>query len=270
MKITTVRPVTLIGVFLLVMLVGTASAAEESVCLQCHAGMEGHLSEPVQLWKSSVHAVNRVGCHDCHGGDPTDFALAMSPERGFIGVPDYEGVPAFCGRCHIGVKEDYDTSAHGQALESGGAQCVVCHGNHAIQQASLDLINEESCSRCHEYDRAAEIRTALSEVDSAITDLDREIGRLYRVGIATREMSGQLFAVRNDFHRLFHNVDVEAVQMQSAAFTKKLGAIGQQVEAIKFDLGQRKLAGGIVIALLVLAGILFLMLRHTFSSGEES
>ena len=266
----TVRCVVLIGLGLFVFAVGFSAAAEESVCLQCHAGMDGYLSEPVGLWKTSVHAENGVSCHDCHGGDPTDFELAMSPESGFIGVPEYAEVPKFCGRCHIGVKEDYDASAHGLALESGGAQCVLCHGNHAVKRAELSLINEESCSRCHEYDRAAEIRTALAEIDAEINGLDQEIGQLYRVGIATHDMSGELFAVRNDFHRLFHNVDVEAVKAQSASFLDKLGNIDNKVESIKSDLGQRKLVGGVVVALLIVAGILLLMLRHTYPSSKES
>lgn len=249
---------------------GSAIAAEDSVCLQCHASLGGHLSEPIELWRSSIHAANGVSCHDCHGGDPTDFSMdAMSVERGFVGTPDYAGVPEFCGRCHIGVKEDYDASAHGLALESGGAQCVLCHGNHAVKQADLNLINEESCSRCHEYDRAAEIRAALEQTDRVIGGLESEINNLYRLGIATREMSGELFSVRNDFHRLFHNVDVAAVKAQSASFLDKLDKIDIQVESIKSDLEQRKLVGGIIVVLLIVAGILLLMLRHTYSQGKD-
>ena len=265
----TIRFIVLFGLGLFVLGAGFSFAAEESVCLQCHAGLDGQLSEPVGLWRTSVHAKYGVSCHDCHGGNPTDFGLAMSPESGFLGVPEYEDVPEFCGRCHIGVKEDYDASAHGMALESGGAQCVMCHGNHAIKRAELSLINEESCTRCHDYDRAAKIRASLEEVDTAISGLDQEIGKLFRVGIATKEMSGELFSVRNDFHRLFHNVDVEAVKAQSSSFLEKIGTIDEQVESIKSDLGQRKLVGGVVIALLVIAGILLLMLRHTFSSSKE-
>lgn len=266
----TIRFVVFLGVYICLLGLGTVSAAEETVCLQCHAGMDGHLGAPVGQWQTSVHADNGVSCHDCHGGDPTDFAMAMSPERGFVGAPEYEEVPNFCGRCHIGVKEDYDASAHGIALQSGGAQCVICHGNHEIQQADISLINEESCSRCHDYERAAEIRAALAEIDTEISGLDQEISQLYRVGISTHDMSGELFAVRNDFHRLFHNVDVEAVKAQSTDFQETLGKIGVQVEAIKSDLEQRKLIGAAVIALLVIAGILLLMLRHTYSQTKES
>jgi hypothetical protein len=79
----------------------------------------------------------------------------MTAERGFIGVPDYAEVPAFCGRCHVGVEEDYRASLHGQVVEFGGPNCVSCHENHAVQVATIDLINEVSCSRCHSYDKPA-------------------------------------------------------------------------------------------------------------------
>ena len=137
---------------------GSLALAEDSVCLQCHAALEGRLSAPVSAWRTSIHAQNGISCPDCHGGDPTDFAMAMDLERGFVGVPKYDEVPAFCGRCHVGVKEDYLHSAHGKALNSGGPQCVSCHGNHSVNQASLELINPTACSRCHEFGRADEIK----------------------------------------------------------------------------------------------------------------
>jgi len=31
-------------------------------------------------------AANGISCHDCHGGDPTDYEMAMTPERGFAGT----------------------------------------------------------------------------------------------------------------------------------------------------------------------------------------
>jgi len=249
---------------LLLFVVSVAPAADGTVCIQCHGGQPGRLGEPVGLWQQSIHKQNGISCHDCHGGDPTDFAMAMSPERGFIGVPEEEEIPGFCGRCHIGVKEDYDQSAHGMALGAGGPQCVTCHGNHEVVEASLDLINQESCSRCHEYGRAAEIRDALSKVDNGITALQEELTALHEKGIATREMEGQLFSLRNDYHRLFHNVDVDRVVAQSETFQQRLDEISSLAAADQGDLGQRKLFGGILVGLLVFAGILLLMLRRTF------
>src|SRR5512143_2111969 len=119
----------------LVLLVPVNSAfpqVTESVCIKCHSGLQGRLGAPPRDWKGSVHAANGISCNNCHGGDPTDMAMAMSPARGFLGKPTEMAIPGFCGRCHVGVKEDYLASAHGRALGKGGPQCVTCHSNHAV------------------------------------------------------------------------------------------------------------------------------------------
>jgi hypothetical protein len=254
--------------FLAVLFNSGLSVADDTVCLQCHAGQPEYLSEPIGLWEMSVHKENGISCHDCHGGDPTDFAMAMSPERGFVGVPDDEEIPGFCGKCHVGIKDDYDSSAHGQALGSGGPNCATCHSNHKVEKASLSLINETSCSRCHEYGRAAEIKDALSKTDSRINALEVELKDLHGKGISTREMEGKLFALRNEYHQLFHNLDVDQVVAQSSVFQQRLDEISALAMADQGDLGQRKVFGGVIVVLLVLAGILLLMLKKTYEGRD--
>jgi hypothetical protein len=262
----------------LVLLLGTAFAARggeenavppESVCLQCHGAQQGRLGAPVKLWRSSVHASGGISCHSCHGGDPNDFAMAMSPERGFIGVPKGVAIPDFCGRCHVGVREDYLTSAHGKALGKGGAHCVTCHGNHAVVPASLDLINDKDCSRCHAYGRAGEIREAMRLVDARIVQTDEHLGRLHRIGVATRALQGELFALRNDFHRLFHSVDIEKVRRETGQFNGRLDGMATRLETIDAELHRRRVVGGLVVAGLAVAGILLLLVRRTYREEEQ-
>ncbi|KAF0216834.1 MAG: hypothetical protein FD174_3514 [Geobacteraceae bacterium] len=242
----------------------------ETVCIQCHGAQSGRLGEPVRLWKGSIHAANGISCHGCHGGDPADMAMAMSPERGFLGKPAEEAIPGFCGRCHVGVKEDYLTSAHGRALGRGGPQCVTCHGSHAVRMATPDLINNRDCTRCHDYGRANEIKSAVSETDRRITELEQSLAAMHRIGIATREMSGELFALRNRFHRLFHSVDVEKVRSRTAAFQSELGTIRGRVDAIEEELKRRKLWGGAVVALLVIWGILAWLLHRSYMDDKKA
>lgn len=242
--------------------------AEETVCIQCHGGQEGPLGEPVGHWRTSVHAANGVSCHDCHGGDPTDFALAMSPERGFIGVPDYTAVPEFCGRCHLGVKDDYLDSAHGRALATGGPQCVLCHGNHAIQVASIDLINPDSCSRCHDYARAEQVKQAISATETSLVNLEASVGSLHRVGIDVAHLKEDLFAKRNSFRRLFHTVELEKIKTQTAGFNQDLSATKQQIDAHEANLTQRKVVGGVIVVLLLLGGCIALLIRRSYQAEE--
>ena len=242
--------------------------AKETVCVQCHGGQTGRLGLPVQQWRGSVHEQNGISCNDCHGGDPTDFAMAMSPDRGFLGAPSNDQIPNFCGRCHIGVKEDYLASAHGKALGAGGPQCVTCHHNHQVQRASLDLINPKTCSQCHDYQRAEKIRNALSATDNEITALEAELGVLHRQGIDTTKMDGELFSLRNSYHRLFHSVDIEKVKSESAQFQKSLGEMRTQVAGILDELAGRKVYGAIAVGLLILAGFILLLMRKTYEEEE--
>lgn len=246
-----------------------AAPRQESVCLQCHGLQEGRLGEPVQLWRQSVHAANGISCNDCHGGDPGDFANAMSPEKGFLGVPEESAIPDFCGRCHVGVLEDYRASAHGRALQSGGPQCVTCHGNHRVMAASLDLINDKDCTRCHEYGRAEQIRSAMTQVEGRMQNVDGRLVELRRIGVAVKSEADRLFALRNDFHRLFHNVDVERVRHETGRFNERLDLLDQSVAAIDQELRWRKAVGGGIIVLLVLAGVVLLLIRKTYEEEER-
>ena len=240
----------------------------ESVCITCHGGQSGHLGEPVALWRGSIHAENGISCHGCHGGDPTDMAMAMSPERGFIGVPGAEEIPDFCGRCHVGVKEDYLASAHGQALGAGGPQCATCHGAHQVARATPELINPQDCTRCHEYGRAEEIKEAVAATDQRIAQIDEVLANLHRKGIAVKEMSGTLFSIRNEFHRLFHSVDVEKVRQQTADFQSQLDQLQAKIDAIRADLGQRRIWGVVVVGLLTALTVLFILIRKSYKEEE--
>jgi hypothetical protein len=249
---------------LLMLCLPARAEVPETVCIQCHGAQPGRLGEPVKLWKGSVHAANNISCHGCHGGDPADMAMAMNPGRGFLGVPKREAIPGFCGRCHVGVMEDYLASAHGRALARGGPHCVTCHGNHAVRTATPDLINQKDCSRCHTYGRAEDIRSAVVETDRRITDSEQRLAALHRTGIATKEMEDELFALRNSFHRLFHSVDEEKVRSQTQRFQTDLVKIDSRIAEIEGELARRKLWGGAVVLLLVCCGILGLLIYRSY------
>ena len=238
--------------------------ADEIVCITCHSAMPGKFGEPVTLWKGSIHAENGIACNACHGGDPKDAANAMKKERGFLGAPKYNDVPAFCGRCHVGVLKDYLASGHGRALATGGPNCVICHGNHQIVKASLELINEKSCSRCHSYERAKVIKGAMQETEAIIVALDARIVRYKQVGMDTERMEKELFSQRNRFHSLFHNVDVKRVTAESAQIQAELKKIDTTLKGLDEQGRKRKLAGVVVVAGLLLAGLVAHLMRKTF------
>lgn len=249
--------------------VQSAVAAPENVCIDCHGGLAGELGAiPVAEWQTSVHARHRISCHDCHGGDPTDYVKAMTAERGFIGVPEYTAIPAFCGRCHVGVEEDYRDSLHGQILEFGGPNCVTCHENHAVQVATIELINEVSCTRCHSYEGPAAIKEQISATEKMLSQLEASLASLYRVGIDTSRLQDELFSTRNNFRRLFHSVDIDKIRAETAQFDADLEQTKTTISEYEDTLGKRKLAGGVLVLLLLLGGCIGLLIRRSYHENE--
>ncbi len=165
---------------------------EENLCISCHASeqMKPEYRQITQAWQSSWHARNNISCENCHGGDPKDAALAMSRQRGFVGIPKYEDVPEFCGKCHIGILANFQDSGHGKALKSGrvsessaaiktgkkAPNCITCHGTHDIQKAGIDIINEQLCTKCHSYERAKIMKQALFLTEEKIGLLEEKAG----------------------------------------------------------------------------------------------
>ena len=252
-------------VMAVVMAVSAAGAwAEEIVCLTCHSALPEKYSQPVKLWKGSIHEENGIACNACHGGDPKDAANAMKKERGFLGAPAYNAVPEFCGRCHVGVLKDYLASAHGRALTRGGPNCVICHGNHHVLKASLELINEKSCSRCHSFERAKIIRTAMQETEAMIVAIDGRINGYKQIGVDTERLEKELFATRNRFHTLFHNVDVKRVTDESAGIKADLQKIETALTEVDKHRQRRKLGGAVAVAIALVAALLAHLMRKTY------
>jgi hypothetical protein len=249
----------------------TARAEEstEPVCIQCHSKMPEKFSQPVKLWRTSIHAENGIFCNGCHGGDPKDIANAMSPARGFLGAPKEPAIPAFCGRCHVGVLKDYLASGHGRKLGSGGPTCVTCHGSHPVVKASLELINEKNCSRCHSFARAGVIRDAMKETESSIVSIDGRISAYKAIGTDTAKLEKDLFAVRNSFHSLFHNVNVELVKKESGRIQAELKKISTALDTLDATQQQRKIAGAVVVAVLLLIGLVLHFFKKTFDQGDH-
>jgi hypothetical protein len=241
-----------------------AQPPPEIVCVQCHGKQAGRTGAPVALWKQSVHAENGIGCDGCHGGDPRDEADAMSPARGFIGVPAEKDIPRVCGKCHVGVMNDYLASAHGQALGSGGPSCVTCHGNHKVLRASLDLINEKDCSRCHGFERARILRDAMKKTEGSIVSIDGRIRAYKAQGADVDRIEKGLFALRNRFHTLFHDQDVDKVWNESTRIDAELSKLGAALGAMDETRSRRRSAGAVAVGAALLAALLFRLLKKTY------
>jgi hypothetical protein len=239
---------------------------ERAVCLQCHTSslMKPAYKQIPNEWRKSVHYQNGVGCNDCHGGDPKDAALAMSPQKGFVGVPKPKKVPHFCGKCHIGIMKSYLESSHGKALMATGRgpNCIVCHGSHNIQKANINIINQKLCGVCHSYERAQAIKACLLLTEQKISQIDRNLKTLRRGLIATGEEEKLLFGTQAEYRTLFHSVDANLVKSRTAEFTKKLAAISDQVRKGFQELKFRQNFAIFIMLILIGLGITLLILSR--------
>ncbi len=242
---------------------------EQNVCIDCHTSdlMKKEYQVIPADWRQSWHYKNGVSCQDCHGGDPKDAAKSMTPASGFVGVPKPKEVPQFCGKCHLGIMQNYLESGHGKALMTTGRgpNCLICHGSgHKIQKAHIDIINEKLCGVCHTYDRAREMKAALLLTEQQINKIDRELKTLQAGLIATQDEQKVLFQTQAEFRTLFHTVDVKLVQDQTAEFTKKLSVLQKQVQKGFEELKFRQNFAIFIILILVGLGIcLFLLSRKS-------
>ncbi len=241
-----------------------APPSQESVCISCHTSdlMKEEFKEIVRQWRQSWHAKNNISCHDCHGGDPKDEKMAMSEERGFVGVPSYTEVPEFCGKCHAGVLENYYKSGHGMALKNDGTgpNCVICHGSHQIQRATIDIINEKRCSQCHTYERAKIMKQALFSTEKKITDLYDAIERLKKKGIYTEELYKEVFRTEADFRLLFHEVNVSLIKESTDDFLKRLSKIEEKTARLFSELRFRQNFSAFIMLLLAGLGIVIFLI----------
>jgi hypothetical protein len=239
---------------------------EENVCISCHSSqtMKPEFQEITEAWQSSWHAQNKIACEHCHGGDPKDAALAMSPERGFLGVPQYKDVPEFCGKCHIGILKNFLESGHGKALKAGrkAPNCVVCHGSHNIQQANIDIISEQLCTKCHTYERAKIMKVALFVIEKRISQLEERLQELKRDGVYSGAEEKSLFSTQAEFRTLFHTVDVNLVRDRTDEFTTKLDQIDKNIEETYRKLRFRKnFSAFLMMAFAGMGFIIFLMTK---------
>jgi nitrate/TMAO reductase-like tetraheme cytochrome c subunit len=240
---------------------------EENVCISCHASdkMKPEFREITEAWQASWHAQNNISCESCHGGDPKDAALAMSRERGFLGTPQPKNVPEFCGKCHVAIVTNFLESGHGKALKAGSKapNCVTCHGSHNIQKASISIISEQLCTKCHTYERAKIMKQALFLTENKIEELEKNLEDLKREGIYPVTDERNLFSTQAEFRALFHTVDVNLVKDRTDGFTARLNQIDSNIQATNRELKFRKNFSAFLMLAFAGMGVAIFLLSQT-------
>ncbi|MBC7963893.1 MAG: cytochrome C, partial [Steroidobacteraceae bacterium] len=105
---------------------------------------------------------------------------------------------------------------------------------------------------------------AMQETEGMIVATESRINDYKKIGGNTEKLEKELFALRNRFHSLFHNVNVEAVKMESARIQAELKKIRSVLEAWDETGRKRKLAGAAAVSAMLLMALLAHLLRKTF------
>lgn len=239
---------------------------QEASCISCHTEFGGDLAKPVALWQESIHKQNGISCNNCHGGNPDLQDMeAMSPQEGFVGAPTEDEVPQFCGKCHVAVMENYMKSPHWLTEKKERPVCTTCHTAHHQQRATLGLINEENCSRCHTYERAKKIKFVMEGTETEINQLNNSIEKVKEEGFDTKSLEDALFANRNQFHRLTHVLSVDLIIDRTGTITDDLNKIENKVQDDQTTIKHRKIFGAILIAFLFISALVIHNYRKSLS-----
>ena len=196
------RAVVLCGaaVFLLAAVPARAAVDEEAIlCIECHADMSDAHAAIVTDWRGSLLYANDVTCGQCHGFSDTDFDAMPEPGDAPHAKPDTARTVAMCAKCHRQALDYYPLSAHFQKKRQS---CLMCHatrgGSHDLQAASLDIIQPERCSKCHEYDWALQAKEAFAAADHADAHLNETVEALAEKGYHSTRLK--------DLHATAHDI----------------------------------------------------------------
>jgi DmsE family decaheme c-type cytochrome len=114
---------------------GRAPEAQNSACMQCHAG------GPRLHWIGSMHERESLSCSDCHN------PMSRISSSGLLREQD---VNQTCFTCHPSQRVAFSKRSHMPLLE-GKMDCVSCHQPHGSATDPLLQAGStfELCTNCH-------------------------------------------------------------------------------------------------------------------------
>jgi predicted CXXCH cytochrome family protein len=235
-------------------------------CARCHGDADlmkafGHDAAVFSDWSSSVHAnalltrgdTSAPTCNTCHGSHG-----ATPP-----GVTEVANV---CAQCHVREAQNFTAGPKKAIFDAmGQAECLVCHGNHAIQAPSHKLIGITEgtvCATCHDAttNGAATIkkfRDGIEGLDTAMTSAEAVVDRAEHAGmlvedarVALREAREQHVQSRVAIHTFKDEpfAEIAATGLEAALRAERAG------HAALEDLQNRR--RGLAIATLLIVGFL--------------
>lgn len=229
--------------------------AAPNSCIDCHAKLsDKRLSQPVELWGESVHAEVGNTCDGCHGGDPDNPTKnSMSAKNNFYAAPKEEDIINFCGKCHRELADNFQTSEHAITETQN---CIGCHGSHAIRRISIEIINEEKCGECHDYEQAGKMKTILQSLHEKFRSSKEKIKSIS--GFPTKQIEEDFarnWTKLRQVRMIAHTFDVPRMKTLAEKVTGSLDQTDAEVERLATMSKSRKLWGAVAIIIFALLAL---------------
>ncbi len=196
-------------------------------------------------------------CNDCHGNHG-----AAPPGLSWVGN--------VCGQCHSVMADNYGQSRHAETFALLGVPgCATCHQNHAIKQASDEMLGLDEgavCARCHSAEDAGgqaakAMRSLLDSLGRSFAEADSILRQAERAGMEVSEALFQLGSANNAAvlaRASMHAFDVVAVREKvedGLEITAEAHERGQEsLDELQFR--RAGLAISVTIIILLIVGLL--------------
>lgn len=217
-------------------------------CINCHQSLpDKRLSQPVQLWSESVHAEVGNTCDGCHGGDPKEMSQkAMSKENHFYAAPREGETASFCGKCHQEISQDFINSPHGM---SGEPTCKDCHGSHTIHRISIEIINPEKCSVCHDYESPEKLKEILQSLHNPFHEAENKLKLIH--GFPTNPLEKDLKKIWKSLRQvrmISHTFDIPLIQAKAEDVKAEITQTALEIDRL-IELTNNRRKWGLLIVL---------------------
>ncbi len=145
-------------------------------CITCHEKKDIAVNQ-ITAWEESEHAVQGIGCYDCHKADEGDFDAQLCPESDVLIAR--HPTPKDCAECHEEQVAEFANSKHAHQFwlfanadravfenpistrhgceqchqignlwpDGSVGECDACHSKHSY---SIEVARQpETCGECH-------------------------------------------------------------------------------------------------------------------------
>lgn len=178
------KALTRIGLILLALSCCLAAFATDNSCIDCHRNEDFYARFPnlynyYQDWIVSPHAMNGVGCDDCHGGNAA-AAMEDAAHEGMFPVNNQNSTlyfsrqPDTCGACHHEKQVEFEQSKHFRALQdtaTAAPTCTTCHPA-MNKRPTYQSIVLDACTTCHHPGNRQNLPEIIDEAENLLRHIN--------------------------------------------------------------------------------------------------